>query len=326
MDFKRFITIAIVAPVILALIDSIRNPNLIEKILHVSSGEILGIVFVALLAVRIKSEKLFDTKVVLITLYSGISLLVLSSILSLLGFLNGPNFIYSKTLLNVDRLFLLGTYLVSVGIIGQTNKTFGKYYKQILLTISLFAFGVLFAVRFLPFHFFEEIVKERGLIENFQVVVLVVGGYYALLCAFKFFRSNKIPLSLLFFFLSFVFILTALDEVSWGQHTFGINAPDVITSNNHQKELTLHNLNSVAGLVPFAYIAIGLYGAFARVIVKNRIFAPSAYLFFYFLLPAIYNISAFSSLPIGVWSEPAELLLYAGLLFHTIAVYFKEKA
>lgn len=319
MTVSRFSALIYIPSVLFALIDSVRNPNFIEKIFHISSAEILGIIFLMLLVLRIRKEKFLSSKLIQVSLFSGIAILILGCLLALIGSLQGANFIYSRTLLNLDRLFILGAFLASIGALGQPNIIYQRYYKQIIFLAGLGFLVILYFVSLLPFNFFEQIIKEGSLIENVQFLVLLLASYFSLRHAFRFIKKKQVLLGSGFAVFSFGLLLVACDEIAWGQQLFGFQTPELIARNNHQNETTIHNAYTLAGLVPFVYILIGLYGSFAWIFVKNKLYAPGNYLFPFFFIPALYNTIAFFSIPhIGVWSEPAELMLYAGVLFHLI--------
>ena len=70
------------------------------------------------------------------------------------------------------------------------------------------------------------------------------------------------------FFLGIVFILGALEELSWGQHIFGFQSVEFASSHNYQSEMNLHNFipGWVFGLIInlsfyvfFVFIPILLY-------------------------------------------------------------------
>ncbi len=327
MKFDKVIASLFVFGVTISLIDSIRNPHFIKNLLGISSAEILGILFICFVVIRLRFEKIIPFKLTFISLFSGILILTLSSMLAVVGWYGGANFIYSKTLLNVDRLFILGTFLLTMGIISQKNKILQKFYKSMLLIVGGLFPGMLFFVSLLPLYFFEQIVKEGSLVENFQAVVLAIGAFYSFLFAKKLLKKKQIILSVIFFTLAILFTLTCLDEVAWGQQFFAIKTPDFFALHNSQNEITIHNTKSLSGFVPYIYIAIGLYGSLSWLFIKKRLFSPRSFLIPYFLFPALYNIIAFFNIPkFGVWSEPAELMLYSGVVFHVMCLYFlKEK-
>lgn len=57
-----------------------------------------------------------------------------------------------------------------------------------------------------------------------------------------------------------LFLLVALEEISWGQRIFGVETPDFLTSRNLQKETNLHNLESEGAnrLLGFLVFAVGV--------------------------------------------------------------------
>jgi hypothetical protein len=56
----------------------------------------------------------------------------------------------------------------------------------------------------------------------------------------------------------------AMEEISWGQRQLGIETPSSIADMNYKGELNFHNISSLP--LHEAFIAVGFYGAFSRLI------------------------------------------------------------
>ncbi|MEK7269941.1 MAG: hypothetical protein AAB215_03260, partial [Planctomycetota bacterium] len=137
----------------------------------------------------------------------------------------------------------------------------------------------------------------------------------------------------------------SLEEISWGQRMFGFQGPAFIVTHNTQKELTFHNLKAVQPRLHDAYILVGFLGAFADLLIPDRLkekFQPAAryvvpdrVLAFYFLPTfAIYLYMQYASRILSKWfglqscnvgnfivwrdQEPAEFLLALGFLLFVL--------
>ena len=110
---------------------------------------------------------------------------------------------------------------------------------------------------FLPLnHFHQEILDltggrlffegEFGIIENFQVFLLVLSIYFAWKClkilkqSDSEFKRLRIWIRLLLVGLIYIFG----EEMSWGQHFFGWGTPEWYSELNYQQETNIHNLHS----------------------------------------------------------------------------------
>ena len=144
-------------------------------------------------------------------------------------------------------------------------------------------------------------------------------------------------IALLHALLAAVFVLIALEEISWGQRIFGFETPDAIAEVNFQDETTLHNLdyfdrvsNTVTVLAAWLAVIGGLIGltlhrrrlvTSANLLLPSLIFVPPLALIIAWNTggSALRDLAeAFGPRPIG--DEAPELLtsvcaaVYAGMV------------
>jgi hypothetical protein len=215
----------------------------------------------------------------------------------------------------------------------------GKTKRKFLLGL-IFVFPILFVLGMLwlrnsNFQLYRIIGKEDGIIEWLQFFLFGASGIISFVLALKFRKISKI-MFIIFLLLSFGFIFTAGEEISWGQRIFGVEGREIfqgeegipLLGRNVQSETNLHNFKNFHNKVGYMYIAIGTYGCFAWFLAcifdklfdfkeKVRKFLPffvsPPYLFFYFL-PLGINL-----LPRMEWGiippdyEMAEFLLSLGI-------------
>ena len=307
--------------ILIALPDIFRNPDFVEKYLGISSGSILFVLLVVFCLVRLKQELILPHVLRRFSLFVGLSVVVVACILSTTGFFTVANFVYSRTFINVDRLFAIGSYLLGVGVISQSNEFFKHYYSQVLFAGGLLLLTILLFFSLLPANAIEQVVKEGNLIENSQFLALILSSVFSFLFAKK---LKKGKLKYIFYFFGIVLFIVAGDEVAWGQRLLDFQTPDQILKMNSQQETTVHNIGNFGGIVKYIYIVVGLYGSFAYFFLRNKIFAPDSHLFPYFFSAVVYNSITLFPHSIGIWSEPAELMLYLGVMFHLMILYYRE--
>jgi hypothetical protein len=120
------------------------------------------------------------------------------------------------------------------------------------------------------------------------------------------------------------------EEISWGQRIFGWETPEALEEINRQGETTLHNIQGVQQLVPYAMLLAGLYGAGAPLVwaavgarwehvASRHLLIPPLCLVPAFLLAAGYRLFRMLVWPtadfvISEYAEVMELCLYLGLL------------
>lgn len=118
-----------------------------------------------------------------------------------------------------------------------------------------------FITSLFPFDVFIKLSQEDNLIENSQVVVLLLGAFWAFRFSRTIFRRKEYFHAAIFGLAVLGLVFVAGDEISWGQRIFHIETPKQIAEYNVQKEITIHNLSFFDRHVNTGYIAIGLYSA-----------------------------------------------------------------
>jgi hypothetical protein len=232
-----------------------------------------------------------------------------------------------------------------------------RWIKQLLLAFWLVLLVVIFGSKVLSPSTYLYFIKEDSLSEYAQSAFYMLGSIFALLTASRCLRSRLYPHGALYGILALGLFFVAMEEISWGQRIIGITNPDYFNKHNVQKELTLHNLDSVQPLLRHMYIAIGFYGSFSWMLaalllpkvklrcdnVLNFLTPPwyvapyffvcfSIYTFLHYIRPYYYDTEIGRQLGYEFWSflhwreeEHAELFLSLGFLFFTILNYRKLK-
>lgn len=295
---------------------------LIKSFIGISSGQILFFVFLVLTIPRIFGTRVLSSKSVLSSFFIGISLFTVCAVLSIAGVFGGDNYVYARTFLNLDKLFLLSGFLIMIGIIGQGKFFLNQFQKGIVSFVFFFALIWGFFYSLLSSDRLAQLVKKGDLIENLQFFLLAVSFYYCIRLVKRFVKSKKTKRhALVFIFIAIGIFVIAGEEISWGQKIFSYDVAEFMIGNSSQNEMTIHNTKSAVMFMPLISILVGLYGSFANLFIKNRLYAPGKILLPYFLTPALYNLIAFFNIPnFGIWSEPAELILLAGITLHLMMV------
>jgi hypothetical protein len=181
--------------------------------------------------------------------------------------------------------------------------------------------------------------REGGAVEVLQVVVLLLAAAAAGAGALRARRSSRTLVALGAAVVTLGLLVVAGEEVSWGQRVLGMGAPEFFRRHNVQGEITLHNLAGMSYVNAVGYGLVAFLGAFGwlvagRLPCRLRRLAPLVpgwYLSSWFLVAGLtyawhplYEHVGHRLLGIGLlrrgllfgWDdqEPAELLLYAGVL------------
>jgi len=84
--------------------------------------------------------------------------------------------------------------------------------------------------------------REGSIYENLTVILLLVG---AVTFAFSAYREPRTLRKITRFFATFLLVIGAGEEISWGQHLLGFATPESIAEVNAQGEFSLHNHESI---------------------------------------------------------------------------------
>ena len=142
------------------------------------------------------------------------------------------------------------------------NKTFNFYYYLFILVIILFLFEGLYhhyyykiseIYNFLTFRSQSGhnpfVWDEKGIVENFQIILLFISIIFFLSFLKKIkFNSKKSQIILLFYLFALCYYF--LEEISWGQHLFGWKTPEFFSSINQQNETNFHNTSNLLNELP----------------------------------------------------------------------------
>ena len=157
-----------------------------------------------------------------------------------------------------------------------------------LLFVVLMAIGKLLTPRLYRYLIAEDTVVEYATFVTFLLAALV-----AVRLAIELREQHETVFFLSYSLLAAVLFMIAMEEISWGQRIFSIETPSFLESRNRKGEINFHNFGGFP--VHNAFIVVGLYGAFARLLVPSRVkrrqpmlvdfFTPPYTLFLYFFLP-----------------------------------------
>ena len=184
-------------------------------------------------------------------------------------------------------------------------------------------------------------VNEDRLVEHLTAVFYVLAGLVALPVALGFLRSGRRFPAVMYFLFALALIGAGGEEISWGERMLRLSPPEFFRAHNVQGEMNIHNLAPFQVVLHEAYVAVGLYGALAWLLLRSRAgtfralvnpyFIPDWYLAGFFLPVAfIYLVFDFSPSGILPWGltpreqEPAEMLLSMGFLLFVIIGRFRQ--
>lgn len=188
---------------------------------------------------------------------------------------------------------------------------------------------------------YKSLINEDGFLEDTQALVYFSSSVIAFIITRIFFSNRMWVLSTLYGILAIGLLFICFEEISWAQRIFDIENSVFFETNNVQKEISIHNLDTVQPLLHDIYMLIGAYGALAwlfkpalqgnagrivNFVVPDWFVSP--YFFFVGLIYVLFEF--YPPQPGGflVWrdQEPAELMLSLGFLVFVFSKFVKLRS
>jgi len=170
--------------------------------------------------------------------------------------------------------------------------------------IALFPIAVFFLVAFflaLPVTRQGAIwlLEENHPVEMLTFVFLLAGGLRGL--ALAWYSRREEPLCAGFYLLvALGLLLTAMEEIAWGQKLVDFQTPSAWKELNAQGEMTLHNVHALQGRSELFRLAFGLGGLIgvwaARVPALRKIAAPAILLSWFLVITAHSIVDVFNDI------------------------------
>jgi hypothetical protein len=117
---------------------------------------------------------------------------------------------------------------------------------------------------------FRFLTNEDSLLEWAQFVGFATASIFALACAWRFRKTGRLLLALVYLAFGFGCFFIAGEEIAWGQRIFGFETPEPLEEINEQEEVTVHNIDLVQQFTNGVYLLAGLYGSIGAWIVRWR--------------------------------------------------------
>ena len=114
---------------------------------------------------------------------------------------------------------------------------------------------------------------EDGVSEWWSVAAYVGAGAMAAATGWLLFGLGHRRIGVVHLVLALVFLVGALEEISWGQRLLGWSTPDSLSRINEQEETSFHNLYSFDGVFTVVFFwgsILAMAGAVARAVLHRR--------------------------------------------------------
>jgi len=187
-------------------------------------------------------------------------------------------------------------------------------------------------------------ISEDGPVEYLTFIVYIITFIVSMLVANSLRKLKRKRSAILFFIFAFMFILIAIEEVSWGQRIFGFETSGIFLDST-QGEVNIHDLKPFEYFEDPSFIFVGLVGGLLWILFLKSskdnsssfktFFVPPWYLMTFFIPVSIFYIVLNLAPPEVTtqeisWGflfpkdqEPFELILSLGLLGYVFSNYIK---
>lgn len=115
--------------------------------------------------------------------------------------------------------------------------------KVVMVTVSALVLLGLYLSYADPDYFKNQYTVEDGLLEWATVAALLIAMAVCIRRLFLLRTVRKLRFLLMLFFLAFLCLFGAGEEISWGQRIFGFASPEFFAEHNTQEEVGFHNLS-----------------------------------------------------------------------------------
>ena len=169
------------------------------------------------------------------------------------GNISSPNKIFIKII-----SFLFFIFFIFLYVADKRSYTYAKFLKSIIFFKNLnkvekatfiFIFILLIpsigklihnnGLGYVPIEFIEFLYKEDGFLEYLTALAALFSSFMILLSLIN--KKSKIEIFVKIF-LSLLFFIFGMEEISWGQRIIGWETPSALAQINHQNETNIHNI------------------------------------------------------------------------------------
>ena len=169
------------------------------------------------------------------------------------GIISSPDIVFIKII-----SFLIFIFLIFLYVSDERSYFYTKFLKSILFYRSLnkvekFTFIFIFillipsigklihnnGLKYMPIDLIEFLYKEDGFLEYLTAFFALISSFMILLSLIN--QKSKIEIFVKIF-LSLLFFIFGMEEISWGQRIIGWETPSALAQINHQNETNIHNI------------------------------------------------------------------------------------
>lgn len=169
------------------------------------------------------------------------------------GNISSPNYIFKKIIIFLISIFLISLFVIyertssnsKINSFIKNYRSFNKVEKTafifilILLIPSIIKLLMVNGINHMPERLIEFIYKEDGILEYLTVLFALLSSFLILLSL----RNQKSKIEIFVkIFLSLLFFIFGMEEISWGQRIIGLETPQSLAVINYQKEINFHNI------------------------------------------------------------------------------------
>lgn len=238
---------------------------------------------------------------------------------------------------------------------GRPNLEDDRWLRWAVALFPVLFIAIALTAKILTPSLYSYMIREDRPVEWLTGLAFLGAGGFAFLLALRLHRDRHMMLAVLYAGLGAGMLFAMLEEISWGQRILNMEASEFFKEQSTKEEINVHNLKSFP--LHFAFIVVGLYGAFSRLLVPGSIkrrypfevdlltprYAIAPFFLVTFAIYTYFEYVYFTVLvPLGItirrdytWEqhfitgkeqEPVELLLATGFLIFIVNNWQRHKA
>lgn len=154
-------------------------------------------------------------------------------------------------------------------LVGRPNLDEDLWLLWLAALFPLFSIALSLYLKVVTPGLYRYLIREDGIVEWATALAFLAAGGFAGLLALRLWRDRRAVLAVMYLGLAIGMVFAMVEEISWGQRILDLETPDEFVEHSTKEEINLHNLKAFP--LGLAFIAVGFYGAFARMLVPHSV-------------------------------------------------------
>lgn len=152
---------------------------------------------------------------------------------------------------------------------GRPNLDKDRWFFWLVALFPLFSVAITLNLKVVTPGLYRHLIREDGIVEWATAFAFLVAGGIAGLLSIRLWQDRRVVLAVMYAGLAIGLVFVMLEEISWGQRILNLETTDYFLEHSTKEEINIHNLEAFP--LGLAFIVVGFYGAFARILVPSSV-------------------------------------------------------